>query len=131
MLLPQDERGMVKITGRYKELIIGAGGENIAPVPIEDNIKLLCPGDVPATIIITTHTIIITATITALCIRQSICPPQSSSPPTRSSSPPPSLPCAFARASAHHKHHHHPYDPHHRHHHCLVRSPEHRPWSHQ
>ena len=35
--------GMVKITGRFKELIIGAGGENIAPVPIEDNIKLLCP----------------------------------------------------------------------------------------
>eukprot|EP00941_MAST-03F_sp_MAST-3F-sp1_P005416 g5416.t1 len=36
--------GMVKITGRYKELIIGAGGENIAPVPIEDNIKALHPG---------------------------------------------------------------------------------------
>lgn len=36
--------GFVKITGRYKELIIGAGGENIAPVPIEDNIKKLCPG---------------------------------------------------------------------------------------
>ena len=35
--------GMVKITGRYKELIIGAGGENIAPVPIEDNMKRLCP----------------------------------------------------------------------------------------
>mmetsp|Transcript_9462 Transcript_9462/g.28636 ORF Transcript_9462/g.28636 Transcript_9462/m.28636 type:complete len:192 (+) Transcript_9462:1855-2430(+) len=34
---------MVKITGRYKELIIGSGGENIAPVPIEDNIKQLCP----------------------------------------------------------------------------------------
>merc|ERR1712066_1158940 len=34
--------GMVKITGRYKELIIGEGGENIAPVPIEDNVKGLC-----------------------------------------------------------------------------------------
>jgi len=39
-----DARGMVKITGRYKELIIGAGGENIAPVPIEDSVKRLCPG---------------------------------------------------------------------------------------
>merc|ERR1719359_2192600 len=37
-------RGMVKITGRYKELIIGEGGENIAPVPIEDNVKKLCDG---------------------------------------------------------------------------------------
>jgi len=39
-----DGRGMVKITGRYKELIIGAGGENVAPVPMEDNIKKLHPG---------------------------------------------------------------------------------------
>jgi len=37
-------RGMVKITGRYKELIIGDGGENIAPVPIEDSVKKLCDG---------------------------------------------------------------------------------------
>merc|ERR1712045_1014565 len=36
--------GMVKITGRFKELIIGEGGENIAPVPIEDSVKGLCPG---------------------------------------------------------------------------------------
>merc|ERR1712051_575163 len=36
--------GMVKITGRYKELIIGEGGENIAPVPIEDSVKGLCDG---------------------------------------------------------------------------------------
>merc|ERR1712060_1014207 len=36
--------GMVKITGRYKELIIGEGGENIAPVPIEDQVKKSCDG---------------------------------------------------------------------------------------
>jgi len=38
-----DTNGMVRITGRYKELIIGAGGENIAPVPVEENVKLLAP----------------------------------------------------------------------------------------
>merc|ERR1711920_48599 len=36
------ETGLLKITGRYKELIIGEGGENIAPVPIEDSVKGLC-----------------------------------------------------------------------------------------
>jgi len=38
-----DKHGMIKITGRYKELIIGAGGENVAPVPIEDHVKKLAP----------------------------------------------------------------------------------------
>merc|ERR1719401_787971 len=38
------EEGMLKITGRYKELIIGEGGENIAPVPIEDHVKKVCDG---------------------------------------------------------------------------------------
>merc|ERR1719189_464358 len=38
------QTGLIKIAGRYKELIIGEGGENIAPVPIEDEVKKLCDG---------------------------------------------------------------------------------------
>merc|ERR1711871_1501658 len=38
-----DADGMYYITGRIKELIITHGGENIAPVPIEDCIKVNCP----------------------------------------------------------------------------------------
>lgn len=37
-----EKDGHLKITGRIKELIIGAGGENIAPVPVEDNFKEIC-----------------------------------------------------------------------------------------
>jgi long-chain-fatty-acid--CoA ligase ACSBG len=37
------ENGFIRVTGRYKELIITSGGENVAPVPIEDGIKKLCP----------------------------------------------------------------------------------------
>lgn len=39
----KDEEGFVRITGRIKELIITAGGENIAPVLIEDSLKDICP----------------------------------------------------------------------------------------
>jgi len=37
-----EKDGHLRITGRIKELIIGAGGENIAPVPIEDRFKQNC-----------------------------------------------------------------------------------------
>ena len=39
----KDSEGFVKITGRIKELIITAGGENVAPVLIEDSLKDICP----------------------------------------------------------------------------------------
>ncbi|EDQ85947.1 uncharacterized protein MONBRDRAFT_38583 [Monosiga brevicollis MX1] len=38
-----DDRGFLFITGRIKEIIITAGGENVAPVPIEDTMKACCP----------------------------------------------------------------------------------------
>lgn len=38
-----DRDGFLYITGRLKEILITAGGENVAPVPIEDNIKSVLP----------------------------------------------------------------------------------------
>ena len=38
-----DEDGFLYITGRAKELIVTSGGENVAPVPIEDAIKQALP----------------------------------------------------------------------------------------
>lgn len=35
----KDDNGFMFITGRIKEILITAGGENVAPVPIEDSIK--------------------------------------------------------------------------------------------
>ncbi|XP_053317836.1 long-chain-fatty-acid--CoA ligase ACSBG1 isoform X2 [Spea bombifrons] len=38
-----DDDGFLQVTGRIKELIITAGGENIPPVPIEDAVKRCLP----------------------------------------------------------------------------------------
>ncbi|KAG8229430.1 hypothetical protein J437_LFUL000952 [Ladona fulva] len=38
-----DSEGFIYITGRIKELLCTAGGENVAPIPIEDRIKQLIP----------------------------------------------------------------------------------------
>ena len=38
-----DQDGFLWLTGRLKELLITSGGENIAPVPIENNILAELP----------------------------------------------------------------------------------------
>ena len=38
-----DSEGYLTITGRIKEIIVTAGGENVPPVPIEDDIKQELP----------------------------------------------------------------------------------------
>ena len=38
-----NDDGFVSITGRIKEILITAGGENVPSVPIEDNIKVALP----------------------------------------------------------------------------------------
>lgn len=38
-----DKEGFLDITGRLKEIIITAGGENISPIPIEELVKENCP----------------------------------------------------------------------------------------
>ena len=40
---PDGKTNLLTITGRIKEMVITAGGENVAPVPIEEKIKYGCP----------------------------------------------------------------------------------------
>ena len=47
-----DSRGHIRITGRLKELLITAGGENIAPVPIEQRLLSFFPGMFSSAVII-------------------------------------------------------------------------------
>jgi long-subunit acyl-CoA synthetase (AMP-forming) len=50
-----DSHGYLKITGRKKDLIITAGGENIAPVPIEETIMGLLDGAAGHVLLIGDH----------------------------------------------------------------------------
>jgi long-chain-fatty-acid--CoA ligase ACSBG len=47
-----DDDGFLFVTGRIKELIITAGGENVAPIPIEDAVKEELPGIVSSCMVV-------------------------------------------------------------------------------
>ena len=62
-----DQDGFFWITGRSKELIITAGGENIPPVPIEDNIKNELPEIISNAVIIGDKQKFLTCLISLKC----------------------------------------------------------------
>ncbi len=47
-----DPSGFFFIRGRLKELLVTSGGKNVAPVPIEDRIRLALPDLVSAAVVI-------------------------------------------------------------------------------
>jgi long-chain-fatty-acid--CoA ligase ACSBG len=46
------EDGFAYITGRIKEIIITAGGENVSPVPIEENLKSVLPNLISSSMVV-------------------------------------------------------------------------------
>uniref|UniRef100_A0A6T6SWM4 Uncharacterized protein n=1 Tax=Amorphochlora amoebiformis TaxID=1561963 RepID=A0A6T6SWM4_9EUKA len=61
-----DSEGYLKITGRIKELIITAGGENVAPVLIENQIKA-CIGIVSNAVVIGDNRKYLSCVLTLKC----------------------------------------------------------------
>jgi long-chain-fatty-acid--CoA ligase ACSBG len=61
-----DKDGFYTITGRRKELLITSGGENIAPVPIEDSIKRELPF-ISNVIVVGDHRNFLTCLLTLKC----------------------------------------------------------------
>jgi long-chain-fatty-acid--CoA ligase ACSBG len=59
-----DQDGFLFITGRIKELIVTAGGENVAPLPIEDAIKNELPEIVSNCMVIGDNKQFLTALVT-------------------------------------------------------------------
>lgn len=62
-----DQYGFLSITGRIKELLITAGGENVAPVPIEDEIKANTQDIVSNVMVIGDRQKYLTAFVTLKC----------------------------------------------------------------
>ena len=52
ILIREQEDGFYKVVGRIKEIIIPAGGENIAPTNIEDEIRIAL-ADVVSNVMVT------------------------------------------------------------------------------
>ena len=65
-----DEDGFLWMSGRLKELIITAGGENIAPVPIEDNIMKELPQLVSTVMVVGDRRKYLSCLVTLKCNEQ-------------------------------------------------------------
>jgi long-chain-fatty-acid--CoA ligase ACSBG len=50
--LARVDNGFLKITGRIKDIVVTAGGENISPVPIEERLKMAVPALVSNCIVV-------------------------------------------------------------------------------